>query len=159
MKLYGAQHEIPCVGFGFGDCVIMEVLAKRNLLPKTMKTCDVVVAAYNQEMLGHACSITSQLRQANVIVDLSLQPKNRIGNIFDYADRSGAYHMIFVAPDEIARGKVRIKALRGSFSEINLRGFKSLGGETYEISEDGKQIDVPIGSIRHFIEELYSSPS
>ncbi|EKX36759.1 hypothetical protein GUITHDRAFT_165656 [Guillardia theta CCMP2712] len=153
MKLYGAQHEIPCVGFGFGDCVIMEVLAKRNLLPKTMKTCDVVVAAYNQvfelrwnescdvgaqqEMLGHACSITSQLRQ-----------------IFDYADRSGAYHMIFVAPDEIARGKVRIKALRGSF-----RGFKSLGGETYEISEDGKQIDVPIGSIRHFIEELYSSPS
>ena len=26
MSLYGSKKEMPCVGFGFGDCVIQELL-------------------------------------------------------------------------------------------------------------------------------------
>jgi len=26
LSLYGSKQEVPCVGFGFGDCVIMELL-------------------------------------------------------------------------------------------------------------------------------------
>ena len=26
LSLYGSKKEVPCVGFGFGDCVIIELL-------------------------------------------------------------------------------------------------------------------------------------
>lgn len=30
--------QVPCVGFGFGDCVIMELLQEKGLLPTTPHT-------------------------------------------------------------------------------------------------------------------------
>ena len=38
--------KVPCVGFGFGDCVIMELLQMKNLLPDFPQLTDFVVAAF-----------------------------------------------------------------------------------------------------------------
>ena len=31
--MYGAKTEVPACGFGFGDCVIYELLKDKDLLP------------------------------------------------------------------------------------------------------------------------------
>ena len=39
-------------------------------------------------------------------------PKKKVAASFKHADQAGARRMVFVAPDEIAKGVVRIKDLR-----------------------------------------------
>jgi len=50
LTLYGAVTEVPACGFGFGDCVIVELLKEKGLLPDLPKTVDFVVAAFNDTM-------------------------------------------------------------------------------------------------------------
>jgi len=115
LELYGGEacKGIPCVGYGFGDCVIMELLSDLNLLPKfDSDGVDYVVCAFDQGLYGKAAWIAAQLRQAGKSVDLMPTPKKRVANSFKHADVSGARRMVFVAPDEIDIGVVRIKDLR-----------------------------------------------
>ncbi len=52
------------------------------------------------------------LREGGAQVDLLLEPKKKVTQTFDYANRVGARYMVFVAPQEWEAGKVRIKDLR-----------------------------------------------
>jgi hypothetical protein len=47
-----------------------------------------------------------------------MTPKKSVGKCFDYANRKGAYRMVFVAPDEVERGMVRVK---GMHEKVGLR--------------------------------------
>merc|ERR1712188_82528 len=47
LTLYGSPTEVPACGFGFGDCVIMELLKERNCLPELQPAIDFVVVAYD----------------------------------------------------------------------------------------------------------------
>ncbi|KAF4743321.1 Transcription elongation factor, partial [Perkinsus olseni] len=60
LSLYGAPSDIPCVGFGFGDCVIYELLLERGLLPDIPHRVDFVVAAY-KGMYGQALQVAAGL--------------------------------------------------------------------------------------------------
>jgi histidyl-tRNA synthetase len=73
---------------------------------------DYVVCALNPEMYGTAASISWKLRMLGKTVDLMPTPKKKVAASFNYADQTGAKRMVFVAPDEIAKGVVRIKDLR-----------------------------------------------
>ncbi|KAF4704788.1 hypothetical protein FOZ62_025952, partial [Perkinsus olseni] len=108
LSLYGAPSEIPCVGFGFGDCVIYELLLERGLLPDIPHRVDFVVAAY-KGMSGGAT------------VDMMLEAGKRVDKQFRYADRVGADKIAFVAPSEWEAGKVRIKDLRTGDSEARVQ--------------------------------------
>lgn len=114
LELYGGEKcQIPCVGFGFGDCVIMELLKEIGKVPDfSMDGVDYVVCALNPEMYGTAASISWKLRMLGKTVDLMPTPKKKVAASFNYADQTGAKRMVFVAPDEIAKGVVRIKDLR-----------------------------------------------
>lgn len=112
LSLYGSVKEVPCCGFGFGDCVIVELLKEKKVLPDLTATVDFVVAAFNQEMMGKAMSVAQRLRKAGKTVDVFLEPGKKVGKAFNYADRVGAVKIAFVAPDEWEKGLVRIKDLR-----------------------------------------------
>ncbi|KAF4734178.1 hypothetical protein FOZ63_028144, partial [Perkinsus olseni] len=71
LSLYGAPSEIPCVGFGFGDCVIYELLLERGLLPDIPHRVDFVVAAY-KGMYGQALEVAAGLRQGEFRSRMSL---------------------------------------------------------------------------------------
>jgi len=129
LSLYGSKKEVPCVGFGFGDCVIIELLKEKKVLPEFPATVDYVVAAYNEEMLGKAMRVARLLRQAGKSVDVLPEVAKKVKKAFKYADRVGAERIAFVAPDEWDIGLVRIKDLRS------------------DIAEDLKQQDVPIGDL------------
>jgi len=113
LELYGgAKCTIPCVGFGFGDCVIMELLKERNQVPDLGSGLDYVVCAYSPELYGTASKIAADLRKCGKSVDLMPTPKKKVANSFKHADVAGAQRMVFVAPSEIENGVVRVKDLR-----------------------------------------------
>eukprot|EP00746_Dinoflagellata_sp_MGD_P116036 gnl/MRDRNA2_/MRDRNA2_51974_c0_seq1.p1 gnl/MRDRNA2_/MRDRNA2_51974_c0~~gnl/MRDRNA2_/MRDRNA2_51974_c0_seq1.p1 ORF type:complete len:628 (+),score=183.45 gnl/MRDRNA2_/MRDRNA2_51974_c0_seq1:133-2016(+) len=135
LTLYGSKVEIPCCGFGFGDCVIVELLKEKGVLPSLPRRVDFVVAAYNDEMMGPATSVAAKLRQAGKGVDVLPDPAKKVAKAFNYADRVGADKIAFVAPGEWEQGLVRIKDLR-------------------EPDENKKQQDIPIDGLTR-IDEFY----
>jgi histidyl-tRNA synthetase len=112
LSLYGAVQEVPACGFGFGDCVVVELLKDKGITPVLPKEVDFVVAAFNEGMQGSAMKTAAALREGGAQVDLLLEPKKKVTQTFDYANRVGARYMVFVAPQEWEAGKVRIKDLR-----------------------------------------------
>merc|ERR1712194_158811 len=115
MSLYGASTKVPMCGFGFGDCVIRELLVSKNLLPTgdTNDKLDFVVLAYSEDLLGAALKIAAGLREAGNSVTLYQEPKvKKIGKAFSFADRCGARYVAMAAPDEWSKGEVLIKSLR-----------------------------------------------
>ncbi|KAK7234086.1 Histidyl-tRNA synthetase [Aureococcus anophagefferens] len=109
LELYGGEKcDIPCAGFGFGDCVIVELLKENGLLPKLGPSVDVVVAPFSAAMQGPAAAVAAKLRSAGLTVDAALQAC-KARKAFDLANRAGARLVAFVAPDEWDVGKVRVK--------------------------------------------------
>ncbi len=109
--LYGSPVQVPCVGFGFGDCVITELFKERGLLPNLAPRVDFLVGAW-KGMSGGALQVARQLRLSGASVDVMLEECKRPAKIFTQADKVGADKVAFVAPDEFAKGMVRIKDLR-----------------------------------------------
>jgi histidyl-tRNA synthetase len=138
LSLYGSPKDeqtgdykwtIPCVGFGFGDCVIMELLNDLKKVAAPKRNVDYLVAAYKPEMYGAATRVAAALRSSGASVDLyPLDKKPRW--VFDYANKVGAARVAYIAPNEWSQGKVR---------------FKDMTAE--EGDEGEKQVDVPIDQL------------
>lgn len=132
MTLYGSPVQVPCVGFGFGDCVIKELLMVMGKMPETQPTVDFLVAPFNQEMVGPSLQVARLLRQAGHRVNVQLTVKQG-KKAFDFANRIGARRVAYVAPGEWEAGKVRIKDLRGE-----------------DKGEDGKGVDIALADLATF---------
>jgi histidyl-tRNA synthetase len=101
---------IPAVGFGFGDVVIGELLADRGLLPALPRGLEDVVAALGEAQRPAAIRLACGLRARGRAVELLLgdaRPKR----VLEDADRAGAQRVLFVGPDEAARGVARVRTL------------------------------------------------
>jgi len=103
---------------------------------------DFVVAPYNRGMVGKAMAVAAVLREAGASVDSVLEPRRKVAQAFDYANRAGADFMAFVAPDEWEAGDVCIKSLRAPLpSELISRVSKV--DVIDATNEDRKQVIVP----------------
>lgn len=113
LPIYGTKpsQAIPAVGFGFGDCVIVELLQAKGLLPDLSPEIDDLVIPFSEEFRAKANIVATKLRMAGRRVDVQLS-KKKVSWCYNYADRIGANRAVFVAPDEWERGQVRIKYLR-----------------------------------------------
>mmetsp|Transcript_82667 Transcript_82667/g.221642 ORF Transcript_82667/g.221642 Transcript_82667/m.221642 type:complete len:91 (-) Transcript_82667:66-338(-) len=70
-------------------------------------------------MQDKALQVASILREAGASVDMQGEVKRKVAQTFDYANRAGARMVALVAPDEWAKGMVRIKNLRVEDKEAN----------------------------------------
>ena len=102
--------DLPATGFGFGDMVIMELLAEKGLVPELIGGVDDVVISLSPELRNAAMSVASSLRETGRSVDLVLEDK-RLKWAFKHAERSGAERLVMVMPEEWKDGKVKIKDL------------------------------------------------
>lgn len=111
-KLIGTLggKDLPATGFGFGDMVVMELLAEKGLVPDLTNGVSDVVFGMGAELRGAAMQVASALRANGRSVDLVLEDK-RMKWVFKHADRCGASRLVMVMPDEWSAGKVRIKDL------------------------------------------------
>jgi histidyl-tRNA synthetase len=120
LSTYGSKNDVPACGFGFGDCVILEILKDKKLIPAniTKHFINDLVIPFNEEMRSAACDIVTKLRKAGRVADVYLGNTKKIKTAFSYADRIGADRAIFIAPEEWKDAKVNIKYLRlGSTNE------------------------------------------
>ena len=111
-KLIGTLggNDLPATGFGFGDMVVMELLADKGLLPELSNGVDDVVFGMGTELRGAAMQVAAKLRSSGRTVDLVLEDK-KMKWVFKHAERCGTTRLVMVMPDEWAEGKVRIKNL------------------------------------------------
>lgn len=111
-KLIGTLggNDLPATGFGFGDMVVMELLADKGLLPELSAGVGDVVFGMGTELRGAAMQVAAKLRSAGRTVDLVLEDK-KMKWVFKHAERCAATRLVMVMPDEWAEGKVRIKDL------------------------------------------------
>jgi len=112
LSTFGSNEDIPSAGFGFGDCVIIELLKEKGHLPNLGPETDDIVIAFNEELRPAAYKVASKLRNLGRSVDVQLIPNKKIPWCYNYADRIGAKRAIFVAPTEWSSNEVRIKMLR-----------------------------------------------
>ena len=71
---------------------------------------DDVVFSFSEDLRLSAVRVAAILRKAGRSVDLVLEPK-KAKWAFKHADRAGASRMVLVAPEEWARGVVKVKDL------------------------------------------------
>ena len=112
--------DLPATGFGFGDMVIMELLAEKNLIPELVSDIDDIVIPLNSDLRNAAVMVAASLRNSGRTVDLVLEDKKMKWG-FKHAERIGAARLVLLAPDEWSRKMVKIKDLdTGEESEISL---------------------------------------
>ncbi len=109
LSTFGGK-DIPMCGFGFGDVVILEVLKEKGLIPDLDSQLDDVVYPYDESLRESAIGIARDLRASGRSVDLILDGR-KLKAVFKQADRTGAARVILLAPDEWAKGEVRVKNL------------------------------------------------
>ena len=113
--------DLPATGFGFGDMVIMELLAEKNLIPELVSDIDDIVIPLNSDLRNAAVMVAASLRNSGRTVDLVLEDK-KMKWAFKHAERIGAARLVLLAPDEWSRKMVKIKDLdTGEESEISLK--------------------------------------
>jgi histidyl-tRNA synthetase len=108
---FGGEDQ-PCAGFGFGDAVVVELLKERGLLPAPRHEVDDLVVAMDAALQPAACGVAARLRAAGRSVDVALEGGKRMKWAFKQAERCGAARLVLLAPDEWARGAVRVKDLQ-----------------------------------------------
>ena len=113
--------DLPATGFGFGDMVIMELLAEKGLIPELISGVDDIVLPLNQDLRDIAVRVAASLRLSDRTVDLVLEYK-KIKWAFKHAERVGAKRLVLLAPDEWSRKMIKVKDLEtGEEKEVSLK--------------------------------------
>jgi histidyl-tRNA synthetase len=68
----GGKVDLPALGFGMGDVVLLEILKARGLLPKFDATTDVFVMIEDETLRPQSLKLIHDLRAAGFAVDYAL---------------------------------------------------------------------------------------
>jgi histidyl-tRNA synthetase len=72
--LSGGKVDLPALGFGMGDVVLLELLKSRGVLPKFNAIIDVFCLVEEETLRPPTLKLIQQLREAGLAVDYSLIP-------------------------------------------------------------------------------------
>jgi histidyl-tRNA synthetase len=70
----GGKVDLPALGFGMGDVVLLELLKARGLLPKFDATTDVFVLIEDENLRPQSLKLVQDLRAAGYAVEYPLTP-------------------------------------------------------------------------------------
>jgi histidyl-tRNA synthetase len=70
----GGKVDLPALGFGMGDVVLLELLKARGLLPKFEAGADVFVLIEDESLRDQSLKLVHDLRAAGRVVEYSLAP-------------------------------------------------------------------------------------
>jgi histidyl-tRNA synthetase len=71
----GNKVDLPALGFGMGDVVLLELLKVRHLLPQFTANLEVYCLIEDETLRGDSLSLIQQLRAAGRAVEYSLTPQ------------------------------------------------------------------------------------
>ena len=107
-------QTMPCVGLGFGDVVVMELLNDLGKAPKTQRAVDFAVGYMDGEATrALAIALAAKLRkELGRTCDLALHPE-KPKKFFDRANKAGAARAILIGENEAKTGQFTIKPMAG----------------------------------------------
>ena len=109
LSSYGGD-TVPAIGFGFGDVVILELLADLGKLPTLTSSVDYFVIPYSREQYDRALEIGQRLRahERHFRCDVDFSGR-KLKRALERADEVGARKAVLLMPDELARGEVVLR--------------------------------------------------
>lgn len=107
----GGKVDLPALGFGFGDVVLLELLKARALLPKFDAAIDVFVLIEDETLRPPSLKLIHDLRDAGCAVDYSLTPA-KPDKQFKRAQEIKAAHTAKLERDLASELVVKIKDLQ-----------------------------------------------
>lgn len=105
------------VGLGFGDVVIAEILAEKGKLPAAGQSATLAIGFMEDNQHLTAVAIAAALRRKGTNVDLAMHSEKPKG-FFSRTGKAGFRQAIYVGPDDISAGRVKIKDLSTRAEEI-----------------------------------------
>lgn len=107
--LFGGP-DLPAVGVGMGDVVILELLRELHLLPQLAQNPDAFVIDADESRFADALAVASRLRSAGLAADVSYR-RLPLGKQLKTAAARGARYAILVGSEITSRGIVAVKDL------------------------------------------------
>jgi len=98
------------VGLGFGDVVIAEILAEKGKVSAATQSEITAIGFMEDNQAITAISIASALRRKGTSVDLATRPEKPKA-FFSRTGKAGFKQAIYIGPDDVNSGTVRIKNL------------------------------------------------
>jgi histidyl-tRNA synthetase len=117
----GGKVDLPALGFGMGDVVLLELLKARGLLPAFSGGLDAVCLIEDEALRGESLRLIEDLRWAGFAVDYSLIPA-KPDKQFQRAQELKAAHSIKLERNETGGLVARIRNLRTREETISSPG-------------------------------------
>ena len=112
MKLIsGNKVDLPALGFGMGDVVLLELLKARELLPQSDGALDVFCLIEDETLRGESLKLIQELRLAGLAVEYSLTPA-KPDKQFKRALETKAARTVRLERSDTGELRVRIKDLQ-----------------------------------------------
>jgi histidyl-tRNA synthetase len=108
-SIFENDKDIPCVGFGLGDVVIIELLKELKKIPIFKQSVDYYIIPFDKEYIVPSIEISKMIRNSgkSCIIHSDLKMKKK--NIYAFAEKINAMKVIFIAPNEWKEGKICVK--------------------------------------------------
>ncbi|MGC8849600.1 MAG: histidine--tRNA ligase [Candidatus Bathyarchaeia archaeon] len=115
-RIYG-KRMLPATGVAGGIERMLISLRREKLIPGDVsRNPKVFVAAVNEEVRGEAVALASKIRGGGIACEIDL--KNRsLRRQLEYAEAIKALYTVIVGPEELSRGKVKIRDMERRVEE------------------------------------------
>lgn len=113
MTLFSGR-SLPTTGASFGMERIVDVMVELNMIEPAQTPSRALVTVFDAspESVGASLKLASELRGASIPCEVYMNPGDKLGKQFGYADRLGIPFALVLGPDEIASGAVTAKNLK-----------------------------------------------
>ena len=116
LESLGGESQ-PCVGLGFGDVVIYELLKDEKLLPEKKESVDMVIAYMDDSSELLAVKAASLCRKEGLKVSLGLQAQ-KPKKIFASANKLGSKFVFLIGSKEAELESGNLKNLMTGDQEV-----------------------------------------
>jgi histidyl-tRNA synthetase len=107
----GGKVDLPALGFGMGDVVLLELLQARQLLPRFEPGLDAFCLIEDEALRAASLKLIHELRSAGLVVDYSLTAA-KSDKQFKRAQELKAAQLIKLEPNQAGEPVARIRNLR-----------------------------------------------
>ncbi|MFQ3535777.1 MAG: histidine--tRNA ligase [Aggregatilineales bacterium] len=116
------KTSLPTVGVSLGIERLIVLMEKRGMYPEPLQrtVVQVLVCVFNEELRPAALRLASQLRAAELSVEV-FAGSAKLGKQLAYADKRGIPLVALLGEDEIATGTVKFKRLRDQHETVCLQ--------------------------------------
>ena len=106
------KSRLPGVGISIGATRLYWQLREAGLLAGGRSTVQALVAQMDEAELPRYLALAAELRGAGINTETVIET-GKLARQFKYADRAGIRFVLVLGPDEISKGTVTVKDLRG----------------------------------------------